>query len=171
MTRYNQANDAHLSATWLEISLAAKYVASDTSETASAPKTKMTDSEMEDKIKANLDSDAQLKAANLSVDADAEKNETTISGTVETQVLRARAVALARETISGLILTDKIVVKPRELTREEYTEEYARGEREKAREIGEKIGASPDDAWIHTKIVAKRIVNQLKVGSASKLSK
>lgn len=160
-----------MSATWLEISLAAKYVASDTSETASAPKTKMTDSEMEDKIKANLDSDAQLKAANLSVDADAEKNETTISGTVETQVLRARAVALARETISGLILTDKIVVKPRELTREEYTEEYARGEREKAREIGEKIGASPDDAWIHTKIVAKRIVNQLKVGSASKLSK
>lgn len=193
-------------------------VASDTSETASAPKTMMTDSEMEGKIKAKLDSDAQLKAADLSVDANAEKNEATISGTVETQALRAKAVALAKETSSGLILTDKIVVKPRELTREEYTEELAREEREKAKEAGEKIGASLDDAWIHAKIVAKlfgnsatparminvdvvnnvvtlrgavdtaeqkveaervakgtegvkRVVNQLKVGDASKLGK
>jgi osmotically-inducible protein OsmY len=193
-------------------------VASDPSETTSAPKTKMTDSEMEDKIKARLDSDAQLKAAGLSVNANAEKNDVTISGTVETQALRAKAVALAKEAHSGLVLTDKIVVKPRELTREEWTEELAREEREKAKEAGEKIGASLDDAWIHTKIVAKlignsttperlinvdvvnnvvtlrgavesaeqkveaervakdtegvkRVVNQLKVGGASKLSK
>src|SRR5574341_2432079 len=113
---------------------------SELSETTSKPTTKMTDSEMANKIKATLDSDAQIKVADLRVNADAEKNEATISGTVETQALRNRAVALAKETISGLILTDKIVVKPRELTREEYTEEFARGEREKAREIGEKIG-------------------------------
>ena len=191
---------------------------SETTEPLSKTKATMTDSEMEDKIEAKLDSDAEIKAADLSVDADAEKNEATISGTVETQALRTRAVALAKETISGLILTDKIVVKPRELTREEYTEEFARGEREKAREIGEKIGNSLDDAWIHTKIAAKligdsgtperminvdvvnnvvtlrgavetaeqkleaervardtegvkRVVNQLKVGGASKLGK
>ncbi len=134
-------------------------VASDTSETASAPKTKLTDSEMENKIKVKLDSDAQLKAANLSVSADADKNEASISGTVETQALRTRAVSLAKEAHSGLILTDKIVVKPRELTREEYTEELAREEREKAKGTGEKIGASLDDAWIHKKIVAKLIGN------------
>jgi len=131
----------------------------ESTEPASKTSATMTDSEMEDKIKTKVNSDAQLKAADLSVDADAEKNEATISGTVATQVLRTKAVALAKEASSGLILTDKIVVKPRELTREEYTEEHAREERERATGTGEKIGASLDDAWIHMKIVAKLIGN------------
>jgi osmotically-inducible protein OsmY len=46
---------------------------------------------------------------------------------------------------------------PREISRAEYTEELARGEREKAKGYGEKIGDTLDDAWIHTKIVAKLI--------------
>src|SRR5262245_60172541 len=121
--------------------------------------TKMTDSELENKIKAKFNSDAQLKAADLSVSADADKNEATISGEVGTQALRMKAVNLAKEASSGLILTDKIEVRPRELTRAEYTEENARAEREKARGSGEKLGDSLDDAWIHTKIVAKLIGN------------
>jgi len=128
-------------------------------ETMSKPNVKMTDSELENKIKARFDSDAQLKAADLSVSANADRNEATLSGTVGTQALRTKAVSLAKEASSGLILTDKIVVKPRELTREEYTEENAREEREKAKGTGEKIGDSLDDAWIHTKIVAKLIGN------------
>ncbi|HKQ79505.1 MAG TPA: BON domain-containing protein [Blastocatellia bacterium] len=120
---------------------------------------KMTDSELENKIKAKFDSDAQLKAADLNISADAEKNEATISGSVPTQSLRMKAVNLAKEASSGLILTDKIEVRPRELTRAEYTEENARAEREKARGSGEKLGDSLDDAWIHTKIVAKLIGN------------
>lgn len=130
-----------------------------TTEPASKTPVTMTDSEMENKIKARLDSDAQLKAADLSVDADAEKNEATISGTVATQALRTKAVALAKEASPGLILTDKVDVKPRELTREEYTEEHAREERERARGTGDNIGSSLDDAWIHTKIVTKLIGN------------
>lgn len=121
--------------------------------------TKMTDSELENKIKAKFDSDAQLKAADLNISADAEKNEATVSGSVPTQALRMKAVNLAKEASSGLILTDKIEVRPRELTRAEYTEENARAEREKARGSGEKLGDSLDDAWIHTKIVAKLIGN------------
>jgi hyperosmotically inducible periplasmic protein len=126
-------------------------------DTTNKPATKMTDSELEDKIKAKFNSDALLKAADLSVSADADKNEATISGEVGTQALRSKAVALAKEANPGLILTDKIDVKPREMTREEYTEEHAGEEREKARGAGEKLGASLDDAWIHTKLVAKFI--------------
>jgi len=126
---------------------------------ASTSNGKTTDSELENKIKAKFDSDAQIRTAELSVSANADKNEATISGTVGTQALRTRAVNLAKETSSGLIIADRIVVKPRELTREEYTEEMARAEREKASGMGEKIGASLDDAWIHAKVVAKFIGN------------
>lgn len=187
-------------------------------DSTSKPTKKMTDSELETKIKATLNSDAQIKAADLSVSADADTNEATISGTVGTQALRLKAVNLAKEASSGLVLTDKIDVKPGELKRADYTEENARAEREKARGTGEKLGNSLDDAWIHTKLVAnfigdadtparkinvdvvnnvvtlrgmvdtteqkaeaeyiarntegvKRVVNQLKVGTASKPAK
>jgi osmotically-inducible protein OsmY len=126
-------------------------------DTTNKPATKMTDSELEDKIKAKFDSDPLLKSADLSVSADADKNEATISGVVGKESLRIKAVDLAKETSPGLILTDKIDVKPPELTREEFTEARARDEREKARGTGEKLGASLDDAWIHTKLVAKFI--------------
>ncbi len=121
--------------------------------------TKMTDSELENTIKARFDSDAQLKAADLGVSANADKNEATISGAVGTQALRMKAVNLAKEASSGLVITDKIEVRPRELTRAEYTEENARAERQKASGTGEKIGDSLDDAWIHAKVVAKLIGN------------
>jgi hyperosmotically inducible periplasmic protein len=129
----------------------------ESTDTTNKPAANMTDSELENKIKAKFDSDAQLKAADLSVSANADKNEATISGEVGTQALRSKAVAMAKEVSTGLILTDKIDVKPRELTREEYTEERAIEERERARGAGEKLGASLDDAWIHTKLVAKFI--------------
>jgi osmotically-inducible protein OsmY len=73
--------------------------------------------------------------------------------------MRTKAVNLAKDASAGLILTDKIDVKPRELTRAEYTEDNARAEREKATGTGEKIGDSLDDAWIHAKVVAKLIGN------------
>lgn len=43
--------------------------------------------------------------------------------------------------------------------RGQYTEEQAREERAKAKEKKETIGQSLDDAWIHTKIVAKLIAD------------
>ncbi len=70
-----------------------------------------------------------------------------------------RAVSLAKEAHPGVILTDRIVVKPAELTRADYTEEKAREARDAAKSAGEKIGSSLDDAWIHTKIVSKLIGN------------
>jgi osmotically-inducible protein OsmY len=46
-------------------------------------------------------------------------------------------------------------VKPVEVSRSEYTEDMAREARAKAAALGDKIGKSLDDAWIHTKIVSK----------------
>jgi len=124
-------------------------------DTTNKPAAKSADSELENKIKAKFESDPLLKSADLSVSADADKNEATISGVVGKESLRIKAVDLAKETSPGLVLTDKIDVKPPELTREEFTEAREREEREKARGTGEKLGASLDDAWIHTKLAAK----------------
>ena len=127
--------------------------------TTSGTTTKMSDSDLENSIKAKLNSDAQLKAANLSVSASADRNEATLSGTVETQALHSKAVELVKSTHAALILTDKIEVKPRELTRAEWTEDKASDARTKAKGYGESVGNSLDDAWIHTKIVTQLIGN------------
>jgi len=122
-------------------------------------KTNMSDSDLENNIKAKIDSDAQLKAANLDVDADVETSKVTLSGTVDSQALRTRAVELTKSAHAGLLITDKIEVKPREMSRTEYTEDQARQAREQAKSSGDRIGDTLDDAWIHTKIVAKLIAN------------
>jgi osmotically-inducible protein OsmY len=45
------------------------------------------------------------------------------------------------------------------MSRGEYTEKQAQEARERAKQVGETIGETLDDAWIHTKIVAKLIAN------------
>jgi hyperosmotically inducible protein len=45
----------------------------------------------------------------------------------------------------------------REMSRAEYTEKQAQEARERAKQTKETIGDTLDDAWIHTKIVAKLI--------------
>jgi hypothetical protein len=73
---------------------------------------KMSDSDLEKAVKAKLTSDEQLRGANLKVDANADKNEVTISGTVRSQDQRAKAVELAKSAHSGVTVNDKIDVKP-----------------------------------------------------------
>ena len=114
-------------------------------------------SEMEHSIKAQLSSEPQLQG--IAVDAKADKNEVTLSGTVPTEDLRTKAVDLAKNGRPNLVVTDKIDVQPSQVARSEYTEDMARAAREKAKEFGDKIGNSLDDAWIHTKIAAKLIDN------------
>lgn len=60
-----------------------------------------------------LDRDEQLRTANLSVNADVTKNEVTLSGTVESEAMRAKAVELAKTAHVGVIVNDKLIVKPR----------------------------------------------------------
>ncbi|MGH9751259.1 MAG: BON domain-containing protein [Blastocatellia bacterium] len=115
---------------------------------------KMTESDLENTIRARLNNDARLRDADLDVTANASRNEVTLSGMVETKAMRDRAVELARASHFGLTINDRIEIRQRELSRSDYTEENAREERARARERGETIGDSFDDAWIHTKVVA-----------------
>jgi hypothetical protein len=73
---------------------------------------KMSDSDLEKAVRAKLESDVALKEAKLDVDANADKNEVTLSGTVRSQEVRDKAVELARTAHSGLTVNDKIDVKP-----------------------------------------------------------
>lgn len=113
--------------------------------------------EIEQAIKAQLYSDPQLQG--VAVDAKADKNEVTLSGTVTTEDLRTRAIEIAKNGRPNMLVTDKIDVTPREVARSEYTEDMARAARAKAKELGDGIGNSLDDAWIHAKIAAKLIDN------------
>lgn len=68
---------------------------------------------LEEAVRARLDTDEQLRTANLSISADVTKNEVTLSGTVDSEATRSKAVELAKSAQVGVIVNDKIKVKPR----------------------------------------------------------
>ncbi|MEP7341089.1 MAG: BON domain-containing protein [Acidobacteriota bacterium] len=151
-----------LSLTLLSLSLSLNGCAtadSPAAKTGPTPAAQITNSELENKIKAKFSTDAQINAANLSVDANVDRNEITLSGTVGSESLRTKAVELAKSAHAGLIVTTKIDVKPGEISRAAYTLERAREERSIATSRGETIGDSLDDGWIHTTIVAQLVGN------------
>lgn len=67
---------------------------------------------LENAVKAKLESDDELRVANINVNADADKKEVTVSGTVISQEQRKRVLDLAKEAHAGLTINDKIDVKP-----------------------------------------------------------
>ena len=69
----------------------------------------------------------------------------------------ANANANARAPANANMATPRAEATTRATGRGQYSEEQAREEREKAKANKETIGQSLDDAWIHTKIVAKLI--------------
>jgi hyperosmotically inducible protein len=123
---------------------------------ASAPSA-MTDSDLQQAVQSRLNADPELNAAKLDVDADAKDNKVTLKGTVPTETMRLRALDLAKAQSPNLEIADKIDVKPREISRSEYTEDMAREERERAKTASDKLGTSINDAWIHTKITSKLV--------------
>jgi osmotically-inducible protein OsmY len=87
--------------------------AAPTTPPASTPSaSKMSDSDLEKAVRAKLESDTALKEAKLDVDANADKNEVTLSGTVRSQEVRDKAVELAKSAQAGITVNDKIDVKP-----------------------------------------------------------
>lgn len=103
--------------TLLSVSLSLNACATADSQVAKAvatPQTQMTNAELEQKIKAKFNTDAKLKSANLNVYANVDYHAVTISGTVESELLRTKAVEWARSTQDGLIVATKIDVKPGE---------------------------------------------------------
>jgi BON domain-containing protein len=67
--------------------------------------------ELERRIRTKLETDAALEGA-IDVTAEAAKNEATLSGLVDSQAVRHRAIELAKSAHSGLTINDRIAVKP-----------------------------------------------------------
>jgi osmotically-inducible protein OsmY len=114
-----------------------------------------TDSSLEGAIKAKLASDPSIQNANIGVAANIAKNEALLTGTLPSEALRLKAVELAKSAQPDLVVTDKIDVRPPEVSRNDYTEEMGRATRQKAQELGDKVGRSLDDAWLYSKIVGR----------------
>jgi len=119
------------------------------------PVVKMTDDDLDRTVTAKINSDAVLASYKIDVDADADKNAVTLSGSVPSESLRMRAVDDAKAANAGLVVTDKIDVKPGDVDRKDYNEDLAREARERASKEEESIGDTLDDAWIHTKLRSK----------------
>ena len=69
-------------------------------------------SKLEEAVRAKLNGDAQLQSAHLTVTADVTRNQVTLAGTVASEDLRRKAVDLAKSAQAGVIVSDKISVKP-----------------------------------------------------------
>jgi osmotically-inducible protein OsmY len=67
---------------------------------------------LEEAVKSMFRSDPQLRKANLKVDADVTKNEITLSGTVESDATRTKAVELAKAAHVGVVVDNRITVRP-----------------------------------------------------------
>ena len=72
----------------------------------------MRDSDLENAVRAKLETDPQLTSAYLSVNADAVRNEVTLSGIVRTHAARKKAIGLAKSAKPGVLVNNKIDVKP-----------------------------------------------------------
>jgi len=68
--------------------------------------------DLESAVKAKFKADEQLRSADLGVSADSTNNQVTLSGSVESQALRSKAVDLARSVDTGVTVNDQIEVKP-----------------------------------------------------------
>jgi hyperosmotically inducible protein len=157
ISRGNDMQHKHLLVSTISVLAVVMGLAACTSkppEPQAVPK-KMSNDELDRSVTAKINSDPALLAYKLDVDADADKNGVTISGTVPTESLRMKAVDAAKTVVAGLVVTDKIDVKPGNIDRKDFNEEMAREARERASKSSESIGDSLDDAWIHTKIRSK----------------
>jgi osmotically-inducible protein OsmY len=85
-----------------------------TTQKSSTPpsRARLSDSELQKAVRAKLESDAQLKDADISVIAIGERNEITLSGTVRSRAARDKAIELAKSAKPGVLVNDQIDVKP-----------------------------------------------------------
>jgi osmotically-inducible protein OsmY len=80
---------------------------------SAAPSTStLRDSDLEKAVRAKLETDAQLKEADISVIAIGERNEITLSGTVRSRAAVEKAIELAKSAKPGVLVNNQINVKP-----------------------------------------------------------
>ena len=124
----------------------------------SPPASSVSNSDVEHQIEAQYA--ARPALSRLHVSASVDKSEVTLSGTVASEGDRTDALNIAKQARPGYAVTDKIDVKPQEVSRADYTTDMAERDRAKGTAAGDKIGSSLDDAWIHTKITTKLMTDK-----------
>jgi BON domain-containing protein len=82
------------------------------SELSGTPANVRSNADLEYAVKAKLKADEHLRSAELEVNADSATSEITLSGSVESEALRSKAVNLAKSVDSGVTVNDQIEVKP-----------------------------------------------------------
>ena len=113
----------------------------------------VTSTDLKQMVQSKLAAEPQL--AQVDVSADAGQNQVTLSGSVPSEQARNDAVDMAKTARANLTVVDKVEVKPPEVSRTDYTADMARDARQKAKELGNRVGQSVDDAWIYAKIEAR----------------
>ena len=83
--------------------------------------------DLENAVKAKFNTNEQLRAADLGVSADTSSDEITLSGYVESEALRCKAVDLTRSVDSRLTVNDQIEVKPSGRTADAFPDQQRHG--------------------------------------------
>ena len=119
----------------------------------------LSNEELQKVVKTRLQSDAGVGRLNLEVNADAEHRAVELQGLAYTQRQRTRAVELARAAGPDIVVQDKIEVKPYEIPRDLFDDEMMADVKADATKMGDELGGSLDDGWLHMKVVAKLIAD------------
>ena len=119
----------------------------------------LTDAKLQSMVKTRLQGDASISRMNLGVQANAEKRAIELTGTVYSQRQRTRAVDLAKGVREGIAVEDKIDVKPYQIPRDLFDDEMMSEAKADAEKMGDQMGTVLDDAWLHTKIVSKLVLD------------
>jgi hyperosmotically inducible periplasmic protein len=120
---------------------------------------RLTDEALQQIVKTRLQSDSNVRRLNLEVDADAEHNAVELKGLAYTERQRTRAVELARSARPDVAVQDKIDVKPYEIPRDLFDDNMMADVKADATKMGDSIGDSLDDGWVHMKVVGKLIAD------------
>ena len=120
---------------------------------------RLTDEALQQIVKTRLQSDNNVRRLNLEVDADAEHNAVELKGLAYTERQRTRAVELAHSARPDVAVQDKIDVKPYEIPRDLFDDDMMVDVKADATKMGDTIGDSLDDGWVHMKVVGKLIAD------------
>jgi osmotically-inducible protein OsmY len=115
----------------------------------------LTDDALRELVETRLRSDSNVGRLDLNVTADGEHRAVELEGLAYTQRQRTSAVALARAAAPDVVVQDKIEVKPYEIPRDLFDDDMMAEVRADASKMGDELGESMDDGWLHMKVVAK----------------
>jgi osmotically-inducible protein OsmY len=120
---------------------------------------RLTDAALQQAVQTRLQSDANVGRLNLEVNANGERRAVELRGLAYTQRQRTRAVELARSAAPDIVVQDAIEVRPYEIPRDLFDDEMMSDVKADASRMGDTLGDSLDDGWLHMKVVAKLIAD------------